>query len=111
MHQCGIEGCSHAFERGGRASPDDPKLARCPMHYHRERRKSAIALEPGPRVAGVRREVYLPPEVDEFLQRIAARAGRTPADWMRACVIEGLDAAMKTGARSTAAARRKGNAR
>lgn len=63
-HACGIPGCGTTFTKGGRASPDDPKLARCPMHYHRERRSSPHALEPGavPAAASIRVHAYLSAE-------------------------------------------------
>ncbi len=106
MHTCGIEGCGKKFERGGRASPEAPKLARCPMHYHRERRGSKLAAVPGERVAGVRREVYLPPDVDKALMKLAMQTRTaTVAKLLELAVLDFLDLAE---ARSVADVRRKG---
>lgn len=47
LHGCSIPECDRPkWKKGGRAGKDGkPEL--CPMHYHRERRKSENAAEPG----------------------------------------------------------------
>lgn len=111
-HVCGVPGCGKKFGAGGRASPEDPTLARCPMHYHRERRGSKLAAQAGPRVAGVRREVYVPPKLDRVLVLMANARECKVVDLLiefafEACGVK-LDTTPPADARSPAAARRKG---
>ncbi len=110
-HTCGVEGCGKKFGAGGRASLEDPTLARCPMHYHRERRGSKLTLQAGPRVAGIRREVYVPPKLDRVLVLLANARKCKVVDLLiefanEACGVRtatALDTTAPNGARSATA--------
>lgn len=91
-HRCSV--CGRDFTRGGRVSA--PAL--CPVHYHRERRGSARALDPrsrAQRIGGERAEqlvAYLPPDLIALLHARAARDGVPVSQWVRQAVAERLAA-------------------
>ena len=69
-HGCGIPGCKARWTKGGVVG-ETPELARCPKHYHRERRAAAGA-KPRRDAGGeelVPVQFRTPAHVDKALQR------------------------------------------
>lgn len=73
--RCKVPGCEATHYNGGTVDA-------CPMHYHRARRGSTSALQPG-KVKGqgtsTRRHLYLPAEIDQQLAAYVAESGRSVA--------------------------------